>query len=217
MNLFEPIAEKLRRFRNYVRITEADEIARRYFVMNAFDGSLTMLGVILGTFLAQVHDPRVVIGAGVGASLAMGMSGFFGTYMTEKAERIRKLKKLERAMVTNLDETVWDDASSFVSFWAAIVDGASPAAAAIIAIFPFVAAEFGAVDFRSAVILSVTLIFVTLFFLGAYLGRVSEENAPLSGLRMLVVGVVTGFFVWLISSSGAHSTGLTLVAIGWTC
>ena len=214
MNLLEPIAERLRRFRNYVRITEADEIARRYFVLNAFDGSLTMLGVILGTFLARVHDPRVVIGAGIGASLALGMSGFFGTYMTERAERTRKLKKLERAMVTNLKETVWDNASSFVSFWAALVDGVSPAAAAIVAIVPFLLAQLGWVNFNSAVALSVGLILATLFFLGAYLGRVSEENAPLSGVRMLLVGLVTGLFIWLISSGGTHGSALILVALG---
>jgi len=134
--------------------------------------------------------------------------------MTERAERTRKLKKLERAMVTNLDETVWDNASSFVSFWAALVDGVSPAAAAIVAIIPFLLAQLGWVNFNSAVALSVGFILATLFFLGAYLGRVSEENAPLSGVRMLLVGLVTGLFIWLISSGGTHGSALILVALG---
>jgi len=197
-------------FRNYVRITEADEIARRYFVMNAFDGSLTMLGIILGTYLARVQDSKIVIGAGIGASLAMGMSGFFGTYMTERAERTRKLKKLERAMVTNLDETVWDNASSFVSIWAAVVDGLSPALAAIIAVLPFVMSSFGTIDFNTAFITSLVLIAFTLFFLGAYLGKISEENIPINGVRMLLVGALTGFFVWLISGLGGE-TAVALV------
>jgi predicted membrane protein (TIGR00267 family) len=203
---WDTIRERVGQFRSYVKITEADEIARRYFVMNAFDGSLTMLGIILGTALAQVHDPRIVIGAGVGASLAMGMSGFFGTYMTERAERTRKLKKLERAMVTNLDDSVWDNASSFVSVWAAFVDGLSPALAAIVAVVPFIMASFGALEFETALYSSLLLIALTLFFLGAYLGRISEENLVLHGLRMLVVGAVTGFLVWLISIGGAGET-----------
>jgi predicted membrane protein (TIGR00267 family) len=208
---WDKISDRVGQFRNYVKITEADEIARRYFVMNAFDGSLTMLGIIIGTFLANVHEPRIVIGAGVGASLAMGMSGFFGTYMTERAERTRALKKLERAMVTNLDETVWDDASTFVSIWTAAVDGLSPALAAIVAVIPFILAQIGIMDFYSALSASLVLIAVTLFLLGAFLGKISEESIPLNGIRMLLVGVLTGFFVWLIS--GAEAQGLTLAGL----
>jgi predicted membrane protein (TIGR00267 family) len=202
---WDTLRERIGQFRSYVRITEADEIARRYFVMNAFDGSLTMLGIILGTFLAQVHDSRIVIGAGIGASLAMGMSGFFGTYMTERAERTRKLKKLERAMVTNLEETVWDEASSFVSVWAAAVDGLSPALAAIVAVVPFMIAQMGLLSFMAALYGSLILIAVTLFFLGAYLGKISEENMPIHGLRMLLVGALTGFFIWLFSGMGGET------------
>lgn len=199
MSLWDVLRDRIGQFRNYVEITEADEITRRYFVMNAFDGSLTMLGIILGTTLAQVHDSRIVIAAGVGASLAMGLSGFFGTYMTERAERTRKLKKLERAMVTNLDETVWDNASSFVSIWAALVDGLSPALAAIVAVIPFIVAQVGLISFQTALIISLFLIAATLFFLGAYLGRISEENMPVYGFKMLLVGFLLGLFLWLIS------------------
>jgi predicted membrane protein (TIGR00267 family) len=210
---WDTIRERVGQFRSYVKITEADEIARRYFVMNAFDGSLTMLGIILGTALAQVEDARIVIGAGVGASLAMGMSGFFGTYMTERAERTRKLKKLERAMVTNLDDSVWDNASSFVSVWAAFVDGLSPALAAIVAVVPFIMAHFGAVDFGTALYSSLVLIALTLFVLGAYLGRISEENLIWNGVRMLCVGAVTGFLVWLISHGGGEETFALAMAL----
>lgn len=201
---------RIGQFRNYVKITEADEIARRYFVMNAFDGSLTMLGIILGTYLARVHESKIIIGAGIGAGLAMGMSGFFGTYMTERAERTRKLKKLERAMVTNLDETVWDNASSFVSIWAALVDGLSPALAAIVAVVPFALSSYGFIEFDTALLSSLVLIASTLFLLGAYLGKISEENIPINGIRMLLVGALTGFFVWLVSGFGGE-TAVALV------
>lgn len=205
MTPWDMLRERIGQFRNYVRITEADEIARRYFVMNAFDGSLTTLGIILGTALAHVQSPRIIIGAGVGASLAMGMSGFFGTYMTERAERTRKLKKLERAMVTNLDETVWDDASSFVSIWSAALAGLSPSLTAIIAVIPFMVAELGIISFNSALLGSIGVIFISLFILGAYLGRISEENIPINGLRMLLVGGLTGFIIWLISEKGVET------------
>ncbi len=202
MVLWKGIGDRIGQFRRYVRITEADEIARRYFVMNAFDGSLTILGIVLGTSFLRVREPRVVIGAGVGASLAMGMSGFFGTYLTERAERTRQLKRLERAMVTQLDETVWDTASSFVSFWAAFVDGASPALTAFVAVIPFILCHFGLFGFESALAASLVLVFATLVFLGAYLGHISQESIAISGARMLLVGILTAFVIWLLSENG---------------
>lgn len=81
----------LGRFRSYIKVAKAGAIARRYFVMNAFDGALTILGVIVGAFMAREADPRVIIGAGVGASLAMGISGAWGAYM---AERLRDAEAL---------------------------------------------------------------------------------------------------------------------------
>ncbi len=211
MALLDGVRGRVGQFRRYVRITEADEIARRYFVMNAFDGSLTMLGIVLGTSLLRMREPRIVIGAGVGASLAMGMSGFFGTYLTERAERTRELKKLERAMVTELDETVWDTASSFVSIWAAFVDGMSPALTAFIAVVPFIASHLGLIGFESALAASVVLVFATLVFLGAYLGHISQESIPINGMRMLLVGIFTAVVIWLLSEKGVETAAALML------
>lgn len=212
MALWDGVRGRIGQFRRYVRITEADEIARRYFVMNAFDGSLTILGIVLGTSLLRMREPRVVIGAGVGASLAMGMSGFFGTYLTERAERTRELKKLERAMVTQLDETVWDTASSFVSIWAAFVDGVSPALSAFVAVVPFIICHLGLMSFESALAASVVLVFATLGLLGAYLGHISQENIPINGMRMLLVGILTAFVIWLISEKGVEAAAALVMS-----
>ncbi len=212
MALWDGVRGRIGRFKRYVRITEADEVARRYFVMNAFDGSLTILGIVLGTSLLRVREPRVVIGAGVGASLAMGMSGFFGTYLTERAERTRELKKLERAMVTQLDETVWDEASSFVSIWAAFVDGASPALTAFIAVVPFIICHMGLIGFETALAASVVLVFATLVFLGAYLGHISQENIPINGMRMLLVGIFTALVIWLLSEKGVETAAALITS-----
>ncbi len=59
----------LKDFRDYVRVTK---IARRYFVMNAFDGALTMLGILVGAYLSGNASTTLVITAGIGASIAMG-------------------------------------------------------------------------------------------------------------------------------------------------
>ena len=63
-------------------------IARRFFVMNSFDGSLTMLGIIVGSWVSGVRNPSKIVGTGLGACLAMGISGMVGAYASERAERI---------------------------------------------------------------------------------------------------------------------------------
>ncbi len=170
-----------------------------------------MLGIVIATFLADVHEPRIVIGAGVGASLAMGMSGLFGTYMTERAERTRTLKKLERAMATNLDETVWDEASTFVTIWAAAIDGLSPALVAFIAVIPFIAAQLGMTDFFSALVASLVILAITLFLMGSYIGRIAGESLPINGMKMLMVGVLTGLIILVLSI--AEARGFTLPGV----
>ena len=181
----------LNRIRLYIRITEMGPIARRYFVKNGFDGSMTMLGIIVGAWVVNVTQLEIVVTAGLGACLAMGISGVSGAYMTERAERKRDLKNLEDAMITKLDDSVITDASSFVSLYAAVVDGGSPILTALVSLSPFIFALYGLVVVESAYIMSLVVTLITLFMLGMYLGKIAKENAFLYGIQTLVAGVAT--------------------------
>ena len=55
--------------------------------MNVFDGATTILGILVGAYVAGVTNQFQVIGSSLGATIAMGLSGFAGAYMTEEAER----------------------------------------------------------------------------------------------------------------------------------
>ncbi|MCK4434143.1 VIT1/CCC1 transporter family protein, partial [Candidatus Bathyarchaeota archaeon] len=84
MNLLDKI-------NRYIRISEIAPISRRYFIMNAFDGATTILGIVVGAYVAEITSESLVILSGLGATLAMGLSGFAGAYMTEEAEREKKI------------------------------------------------------------------------------------------------------------------------------
>ena len=174
----------------YIQITEMGPIARRYFVKNGFDGSMTMLGIIVGAWVSN-GQPEVVVTAGLGACLAMGISGISGAYMTERAERKRDLKELESAMITKLDDCVISDATRFVSFYAAIVDGGSPIVTALISLSPFFLLLHGLIAVQGAYFASLVVTLITLFMLGVYLGKVAKENALLYGFQTLIAGVAT--------------------------
>ena len=184
----------------YLRITKMGPIARRYFVKNGFDGSMTMLGIIVGSWVVGVERPEIIVTAGLGACLAMGISGLFGAYMTEKAERQRALKSLEDAMCTDLQDSVLNEASSFVSFYAAIVDGGSPILTAIFSLLPFIFALGHLIEIWNAYILSFILTLITLFSLGMYLGRIARENAILYGVQTLAAGIITVVIALLLGA-----------------
>jgi len=173
------------KIREYIEISEVSEIARRYFVMNAFDGVLTILGVVIGAYVSGC-TPDVVVKAGISGSLAMGISGISGAYMAEKAERTRELKKLESALLISLKDTIPGRASKFATFYVAFIDGVSPAITGILLISPFFFFQM-----REGFIISVSLAFATLFVLGTYLARICNENLLIHGIKMLGVGIMT--------------------------
>ena len=186
-----------RKVRVYLKVTKATGIARRYFVMNGFDGAMTTFGIVLGSWIAGVSKSGIIILASLGACLAMGLSGFFGAYMAEKAERERHLKEMEKATHNNVDPIQYE-ASRFVEVYVALIDGLSPALTGIISIIPFIFASAGWMLIENAYVLSLALSMTSLFLLGIYLGKVARENGWLYGVAMLTVGAFTALMIFLI-------------------
>jgi len=182
------ISEGFEEIRTYFEVTGATKILRRYFTMNAFDGAMTSLGVVIGAYLSQIHEPRSIIGVIITSGIAMMVSGFSGTYMAESAERSRSLNELEDAMLINLDDTMYGRASRFVSLFAAIVDGSAPFLAAVPSLVPFLLVP-GLLAIEAGFLVSVVASLATLFTLGVYLGKISGENILMNGVKMVVAGI----------------------------
>ncbi len=181
--------EFLAEIKSYNQIVGITEIARRYFVMNAFDGILTTIGVLAGNYLAGVRDLSIPIQIGIATSIAMGISGLWGAYLTETAERQRELSELEKVSLIDQSETSIGRASRFAVIVVAIVDGLAPALAALIVLIPL---------FLDSVIQNPVLSYalaggtalVSLFVLGLFLGKISEANKIVFGLKTLMAGLV---------------------------
>jgi len=187
-----------RKTRQYMKVAKVGTIARRYFVMNAFDGVLAGLGMILGAFVVGLPDPAFIISAGFGVCLALGMSGFWSAYMAETAERTRSLKELESALYTDLKNSLIERAARTATIWVALINGISPVAAVIIIISPFLLARSGIVPIDVAVYISVAIAMAILFLLGIFLGRTSKENILLHGAKMAMFGVVITIVLFLL-------------------
>lgn len=181
--------EFLAEIKSYNQIVGITEIARRYFVMNAFDGILTTIGVLAGNYLAGVRDLSIPIKIGIATSIAMGISGLWGAYLTETAERQRELSELEKVSLIDQSDTSIGRASRFAVIIVSIVDGLAPALAALIVLIPL---------FLDSVIQNPVLSYalaggtalVSLFVLGLFLGEISEANKIGFGLKTLMAGLV---------------------------
>lgn len=197
--LSERISNLKERIKMYMDISNVIEIGRRYFVMNAFDGALTMLGFVIGTYVSGNLDARLIISAGIGASLAMGLSGFAGAYITEKAERAHTLRKIEEDLMEPIGDSITAEASTFASLVAAFIDGVSPALAALVSIIPFAFSLFNLLPVLIAFYIAVSSNLILIFALGVYLSRISKERWWVYGIVMALVGLITVFLTMLLT------------------
>jgi predicted membrane protein (TIGR00267 family) len=182
------LRERAATLRHYHEIAEVGEIARRYFAMNAFDGVLTAIGVLVGGYLGGVDSPRAIFIVVLSTAVGMGVSGFYGSYLVERAERGRAMRELEESTLSSLEDTTIASASRYATIVIAVVDGASPFVAAMIVMIPFLFT--GVISMHTAYFAAVGVGLVELFFLGVFLGAISRERLWLSGLRLAAAGVI---------------------------
>jgi predicted membrane protein (TIGR00267 family) len=199
--MMRSILEAVSYLREYDKLANISEIARRYFAMNAFDGVLTIIGVLMGNLIAGVNNAQIVLSTGLTTSIAMGISGLWGAYLTESAERKRDLDELSRVTLTDLTDTRIGRASRAAIVIVAIVDGISPFMAALVVLLPFfVAGNFE--DLTWAYYTSLGLALLTLFSLGLFLGHISRGKMIIYGFKTVLAGVVSIVISFFLGVSG---------------
>jgi len=189
------VKKRIKKFREYSDITDLSSLSRRYFVIGTFDGALTILALVIGAYAgsAVVHETEFVeslgtfiFATGFAMGIGLGISSFFGAYESERIERRIELHELERQMLTKMNGTIHEDATKFAILWSSFIHGISPMIAAWVPIIPFLF-----MDVHSAIFASIIISFSILFVTGMYLGRVAKRNMFASGLRFLVIGIIT--------------------------
>ncbi len=189
----------LEQARFLLRISRTHDIARRYFVVNGFDGALTMLGLIIGFLISDSSDIAVIKNVCLGAAIALGMSGISSAYVSESAERLRALGKLEAAMIRDLQESAHGDAARGVPLLIAVVNGAAPLAISILILMPVFFAGAGLSVGIEPLYASIIVASLLIFLLGVYLGRIAGRSWLRSGIRTVLVALVTVALIYLLS------------------
>jgi predicted membrane protein (TIGR00267 family) len=160
-----------------------------------------MIGVLMGNFTAGVDEPRIVVSTGLATSVAMGISGLWGAYLTEAAERKREIAEMSKQVLVDLNDTRIGKASRFAVAIVAIVDGLSPALAALVILVPFFLANFFD-QIQWVYFASLGMALASLFALGTFLGFVSRENIFLYGLRTVVAGLISIAISYVLGAPG---------------
>ena len=184
-----------------MKIAGGWEIARRYFVMNGFDGILSVLGIVLGSYALGITDPKIILAPGLGATIAIGVSGFWIAYLTEEAEQIREMHEIERTIFTDLDNSMYVRSAKVASIVNSVIDGASPFIFGIFVLMPFLLVESLGLPIDVAYYLSFGISGILLFILGGFLGRLSKQNVIIFGIKTCMAGVIVTIIILLL---GVH-------------
>jgi predicted membrane protein (TIGR00267 family) len=182
-----------KRLREYNEITNLGPIARRYFVIGAFDGALTILGIVVGALASGAGEAEkgIVLAASLSAAIALSVSSAVGAFEAERVEKKLDIRSIERAMLTRLSEE-HKDAFRFAAYVSSLVHGIAPFIAALPPVLPYL---FLPVDDATVVAILITSVF--LFGIGAYLGSIVRERIVLTGLRFVAAGLGTAAVLWL--------------------
>lgn len=198
------LSERLRRrmatLRHYHEIAEVGEMARRYFPMNGFDGVLTSLGIVTGAYFGGVTEPSSLVGVILSASVSLGVSGFYGSYLSEQAERTRELRELEETMLSRLQETDIGAAAKYATVATASVAGFASAIGGVIMCIPLLLQPLLGVDGSFFVAWGVAV--AELVFLGFFLGRVSRGSLLASIAKFVAAGAVAFGLSLLLNVAG---------------
>ena len=189
----------LSQIRFLLRITRTHDIMRRYFVVNGFDGALTMLGLIIGFLVSSTTDLSIIINACLGAAIALGMSGVSSAYISESAERRHALGKLEEAMVTDLGESAHGDAARLAPMLIALVNGSAPLVISLLIMIPLWLSNAGVYLPVSPLYAAILVALLLIFLLGIFLGRVAGISWLRSGIQTLLVAVMTAALIYLFT------------------
>lgn len=176
-------------FRRVLGQEEIRSLGRRYFVSNAFDGTLTSIGVVIGGYLSGIDESGTMIAVGLGAAIGLGISALWSVWEIERAEMGRRRERLEQAMLTDLADTRQSREYRYIQLALSILSASGPVGSILLTLVPFLFVGMW-ISFVQAVLLSIGTGVFLLGAVGAYMGSISHQRWWIAAIRMALAGVV---------------------------
>lgn len=203
------LKKTIQQWKQYSKMSDLGEISRRKFFNNCFDGALTCAGIVSGIFIiflggSSIFIPRNVITTGFATALAIGISGLWGAFLSEEAERKKKMLDMKKEMAIIEEEgdektdkskknkerekPLLERAENFATIVASLVDGGAPVLGSSLPLIPFF---FGSSLTIVHFISSYCILIVLLIYLGIFLGKISGGGRFRYASHLVTAGVVT--------------------------
>ncbi|MBN1802849.1 MAG: hypothetical protein JW891_15170 [Candidatus Lokiarchaeota archaeon] len=201
-------SEKKHKWKQYSDMADLPIIARRKFFNNCFDGALTSAGIISGFFILFLTTPKLasltnILITGFATALAIGISGLWGAFLSEEAERKKKIFDLKKAMAMDpqdeendllpkkerkKNKTIIEKSEDFATIIASLVDGGAPVIGSALPLIPFF---FGTALNITHFVISYSILLSLLIYLGIFLGSISGGGKARYAIHLIIAGVVT--------------------------
>lgn len=208
------IGRTIKNWKQYGKLSDLGEISRRKFFNNCFDGALTCAGIVSGIFIIFLtpstfkFTPQNVLITGIMTTISIGLSGLWGAFLSEEAERKKKVSDLKKDMAiieaknkivkdddnnnnnrnNKSSKTLLEKAEGFATIIASLVDGGAPAVGSLLPLIPFF---FGTTLTIWHFIFSYIILGGLLIYLGIFLGNISGGGKLRYALHLVTAGVVT--------------------------
>lgn len=151
------------------------------------DGLIMSLGLIIGVAEATT-DPRLVIIAGIIGGFANAFGNSIGFYMSQSAERGLQIHEItEHGVTTKVHSKKEVYLNSVLAFVCSAI-----VSAALLSPFIFL-------NMAIAVISAFALGVSVAFFLGFYIGKLSQENRLISGLKYAIIALLGAIISHLVA------------------
>lgn len=167
---------------------EVRSISRRYFVSNGFDGTLTSIGIAVGSYLSGISSGITVFQVGVGAAIGLATSGVWSVWEIEKAEKLAEIHEEEKSMLRDLEGSELHKRKMQGRLINAVMSGLGPVIGIILPLIPFLFEP--SITAFGATLASIAIGVALLFSFGSYMGMISKQKWYIAGLRMGLAGLV---------------------------
>ncbi|WP_232688782.1 VIT1/CCC1 transporter family protein [Halobacterium zhouii] len=166
-------------------------ISRRYFISNGFDGTLTCIGIIVGSFLGGNQSAMEIVRVVAGGTVGLAASGVWSVWEIERAEKLAELRRVEDKLLADLEETELHNRKTRARKVNSFMSGLGPTLGMLLPVLPYFLVG-SVLTLLWATVAGVLIGVALLFVFGAYMGNISDQNWVVAGIRTGLVGLVVG-------------------------
>ncbi|MEM3609600.1 MAG: hypothetical protein QXJ06_00750 [Candidatus Aenigmatarchaeota archaeon] len=164
--------------------------------MNSFDACLATFSLLVANYIAGIDNNYVVLILSITAGISMAISGFWGSIFVEHVEQQKQLKKLQTALLTNLEGTLLRGDYETSSLLLAIINGLSPVVISVVIVSPFLFLET-----FYAYYVAFSIVVLLLLALGLTMARIGKTNSFYFILKFFSAAIFAVILIVLINNA----------------